>query len=185
MVGEIRDTETAGLAVQAALTGHVVLSTLHTNNSAGVIPRLIDMKVETFLLPVAVNLMMAQRLVGQICPDCKFQEDASAELQKVIARGLESIKPEIKEKYKAPYKIYRTKGCNTCKGKGIIGRIALYEVFQMTPAIEEVIASGVTIQKIVKEARAQGMVTLRQDGILKALDGDVSIEEVIRETEEV
>ncbi len=185
MVGEIRDNETAGLAVQAALTGHVVLSTLHTNNSAGVIPRLIDMKVEPFLLPVSLNLMMAQRLVGQLCPDCKFPEEASGELQKSIARALEDVPAAIKEKYKPPYKIYHTKGCATCKGKGIVSRMAIYEVLQMTPAIEEIIATGVTIQKIVKEAKAQGMLTLRQDGVLKALDGDVSMEEVMRETEEV
>jgi len=185
MVGEIRDNETAGLAVQAALTGHVVLSTLHTNNSAGVIPRLIDMKVEAFLLPVALNLMMAQRLVGQLCPDCKSAEDASPEVQKLIQRSLAEIKPEIKAKYPEPYKIYHSKGCTTCKGKGILGRMALYEVLRMTPAFEEVITTGATIQKIVKEAKAQGMITLRQDGIMKALDGFVSIEEVVRETEEL
>lgn len=185
MVGEIRDDETAGLAVQAALTGHIVLSTLHTNNSAGVIPRLIDMKVEPFLLPVSLNLMMAQRLVGQLCPDCKFPEEATAELQKSIARALEDVPAEIKEKYKAPYKVYHTKGCATCKGKGIISRMAIYEVLQMTPAIEEIIATGITIQKVVKEAKAQGMITLRQDGVMKALDGDVSMEEVMRETEEI
>ena len=84
MVGEIRDNETAGLAVQAALTGHVVLSTLHTNNSAGVMPRLIDMKVEPFLLPVAMNLMISQRLVGVLCPNCKAQEEAPAPMQKII-----------------------------------------------------------------------------------------------------
>jgi type IV pilus assembly protein PilB len=185
MVGEIRDNETAGLAVQAALTGHVVLSTLHTNNSAGVIPRLIDMKVEPFLLPVSVNLMMAQRLVGQLCPDCKSAEEASPDAQKVIKRTLEDLKPEIKGKYSEPYKIYHSKGCATCKDKGILGRMALYEVLKMSPAIEDIIAEGVTINKIVKEAKAQGMITLRQDGILKALDGFVSMEEIMRETEEV
>ena len=186
MVGEIRDNETAGLAVQAALTGHIVLSTLHTNNAAGVIPRLIDMKVEPFLLPVSLNLIMAQRLVGQICPDCKFQEEASADLQGVIARALEGIKPEYASKYTKPYKIWHTKGCATCKGKGIITRTPIYEVFRMTPALEEIIASGsATTQKIVKEAKAQGMITLRQDGVMKALDGITLIEEVIRETEEV
>ena len=88
MVGEIRDNETAELAVQAALTGHIVLSTLHTNNSAGVVPRLIDMKVEPFLLPVAMNLMISQRLVGVLCPNCKAQEEAPAALQKIIAARL-------------------------------------------------------------------------------------------------
>lgn len=185
MVGEIRDNETAGLAVQAALTGHVVLSTLHTNNSAGVIPRLVDMKVEPFLLPVSLNLMMAQRLVGQLCPDCKFAEEASADLQKVIQHTLEGLKQEIAGKYNEPYKIFHTKGCTTCKGKGILGRMALYEVLRMTPALGEIVAEGANLQRIIKEAKAQGMVTLRQDGVMKALDGFVSIEEVVRETEEL
>ena len=185
MVGEIRDNETAGLAVQAALTGHVVLSTLHTNNSAGVIPRLIDMKVEPFLLPVSLNLMMAQRLVGQLCSNCKAPEDAPADLQKIIKHTLDELKPELREKYAEPYKIYHAKGCDVCKSKGILGRMALYEVLKMSPAIEDIIAEGVTINKIVKEAKAQGMITLRQDGVMKALDGFVSMEEVMRETEEV
>ncbi len=185
MVGEIRDDETAGLAVQAALTGHVVLSTLHTNNAAGVIPRLIDMKVEPFLLPVCLNVMMSQRLVGELCPDCKFQEDALPELQKVIGRTLEGVRPEFRVKYQEPYKIWHTKGCATCKGKGIVSRTPIYEVFHMTPALEEIIANGPTTQKIVKEAKDQGMVTLREDGVMKALDGIVSMEEIIRETEEV
>ncbi len=184
MVGEIRDSETAGLAVQAALTGHIVLSTLHTNNAAGVIPRLIDMKVEPFLLPVSLNIMMSQRLVGQICPDCKFQEPASLELERTITRSLQGLKPEVLEKYPAPYKIWHTKGCNTCKGKGIVDRVPIYEVFRMTPSLEEVIVSTPTVQKITAEAKRQGMVTLRQDGILKALDGITSMEEIIRETEE-
>ena len=185
MVGEIRDNETAGLAVQAALTGHIVLSTLHTNNAAGVIPRLIDMKVEPFLLPVSLNLMMAQRLVGQICPDCRFQEEASPDLARTIARALEGLKPEIIEKYRPPYKIWHTKGCGTCKGKGIVDRVPIYEVFRMTPALEEVIVSSPTIQKIAAEAKRQGMITLRQDGVMKALDGITLMEEVMRETEEV
>ena len=185
MVGEIRDNETAGLAVQAALTGHIVLSTLHTNNAAGVIPRLVDMKVEPFLLPVSLNLMMAQRLVGQICPDCRFQEAASPDLEKAIVRALEGLDPKITSKYPAPYKVWHTKGCATCKGKGIVDRVPIYEVFRMTPALEDVIAGGVaTTQKITAEAKRQGMVTLRQDGIMKALDGITLIEEVIRETEE-
>ena len=186
MVGEVRDNETAGLAVQAALTGHIVLSTLHTNNAAGVIPRLIDMKVEPFLLPVSLNLMMAQRLVGEICSNCKFQENVSPELQKVIARSLEGVRPEIASKYPAPYKVWHTKGCEVCKSKGIVDRVPIYEVFCMTPALEEIIASGaITTQKIVAEAKRQGMITLRQDGIMKALDGITLMEEVIRETEEV
>lgn len=184
MVGEIRDDETAGLAVQAALTGHVVLSTLHTNNAAGVIPRLLDMKVEPFLLPVALNLMIAQRLVGLLCPNCKAAEAAPADIQKMIKAALEGLPEDVMKKYAEPYQIWHAKGCNVCKGRGIQGRGAIFEVFQMTPSLEEVIATGPTIQKIMREARSQGMLTLRQDGVVKALDGFVSMEEIIRETEE-
>lgn len=185
MVGEIRDNETAGLAVQAALTGHIVLSTLHTNNAAGVIPRLLDMKVEPFLLPVALNLIMSQRLVGVLCPDCKFQEEAPADMQRVIERAFQGTKPELSAKFPKPYKIWHTKGCATCKGKGIVDRAPIYEVFKMTRELGEVIASGATLQKITMEAKRQGMITLRQDGVMKALDGIASMEEILRETEEV
>ncbi|MGB9608832.1 MAG: GspE/PulE family protein, partial [Minisyncoccia bacterium] len=184
MVGEMRDTETASLAVQAALTGHIVLSTLHTNNSLGVIPRLIDMKVEPFLLPSSLNLMMAQRLFGKLCENCKKEEIASPELQKIIAKNLENLPEEIASKYKPPYKIYHAPGCNVCKGKGILGRIAIFEVLEMTPNLEEIIISNPTNQKLLEEAKRQKMITMRQDGILKALEGQVLIEEILGGTEE-
>lgn len=186
MVGEIRDNETAGLAVQAALTGHVVLSTLHTNNSAGVIPRLIDMKVEPFLIPVSVNLMIAQRLIGVLCPDCKSPEDALPEVQKIIKKNLASLPPEVTAGFTEPYKVYHSKGCPKCKDRGVIGRTGIYEVFKMSPEIEDLVAKGeATTQHIVAEAKRQGMISLRQDGIVKALKGQLAIEEVLRETEEV
>jgi type IV pilus assembly protein PilB len=185
MVGEIRDNETAALAVQAALTGHIVLSTLHTNNTAGIIPRLIDMGVESFLLPVSLNLMMAQRLLGMLCPDCKASEPAAENIQAVITKALEDLPDEVKQKYQPPYQIYHAKGCETCKGRGIVGRGAIFEAFAMTPELEDIINNTPTIQKITKEAKRQGMITLRQDGILKALDGLFSVEEVLRDTEEI
>ncbi len=184
MVGEIRDSETAGLAVQAALTGHVVLSTLHTNNSAGVIPRLIDMKIEPFLLPVSLNIMMSQRLVGGLCEQCKTSDDPVPDVLEIIKRAMSGLSKEIRDKYPEPYKIYHARGCAKCKGKGIMGRISLHEVFEMTPEVENIIVGGPTSQKLLTEAKRQGMITLRQDGILKALDGIVSIEEVVRETQE-
>ncbi len=184
MVGEIRDAETAGLAVQAALTGHVVLSTLHTNNAAGVIPRLIDMKVEPFLLPVSLNLMISQRLVGLLCYNCKAQETAPQNMQDVIRKSLQELPEEVRSKYPEPYQIYRGKGCPICKGKGILGRESIFEVFKMTPALEDIINSSPSAQKITKEAKNQGMLTLRQDGVLKALEGLVSIEEVVRITDD-
>jgi type IV pilus assembly protein PilB len=184
MVGEIRDNETAGLAVQAALTGHIVLSTLHTNNSAGVIPRLIDMKVEPFLLPVSLNLMIAQRLIGVLCPDCKAPEVAAPDVQELITRALADLPEDVTSQFKAPYQIYHTKGCATCKGHGIVGRTGIFEAFKMTKELESVIETGATTQKIAAAAKEQGMTTLRQDGVVKALRGMVSIEEIIRETEE-
>lgn len=184
MVGEIRDGETAGLAVQAALTGHIVLSTLHTNNAAGVIPRLIDLKVESFLLPVSLNLIIAQRLVGVLCPDCKKPEEAPPEMQKVIKAALQDLPPEVTSQFAVPYQIYHAKGCATCKGHGVVDRTGIYEALLVTPEMEAIINEGATTQKIIAEAKRQGMITLHQDGIVKALKGRVSMEEIIRETEE-
>ena len=186
MIGEIRDTETAELAVHAALTGHIVLSTLHTNNSIGVIPRLVDMGVQGFLLPAALNLMLAQRLVPKMCSNCKKPEPASAEIQQIIKKELSKLPPDAKAKtYGEPYQIYRAAGCDVCKGKGSIGRLALFEILKMTPELEKIINSGPTEGKILEEAKRQGIISLRQDGILKALEGLVSIEEVLRETTEM
>jgi type IV pilus assembly protein PilB len=183
MVGEIRDRETAALAVQAALTGHIVLSTLHTNNAVGVIPRLLDMGVEPFLLPAALNIMMSQRLLGKLCEQCKKKEPASPALQKVIHDALSEHPSEIQKEFAAPYLIYHAPGCDACHGKGVSGRLAIHEVLSMTPGIERVIAGGPTLQKLAAEGKSQGMISLRGDGVLKALRGLVSMEEVIRTTE--
>lgn len=186
MVGEIRDAETAKLAVQAALTGQIVLSTLHTNNSVGVIPRLVDMGVEAFLLPTALNLMISQRLVRRLCDACKKPENATPEVQQIIKTELALLPTEARKniKFGEPYQVYHAEGCKVCKGKGATGRIALFEVMTMTRELEEIIASGVEEGKILDEARRQGMITMRQDGILKALAGTVSMEEVLRESTE-
>lgn len=183
MVGEMRDDETAGLAVHAALTGHVVLSTLHTNNAAGVIPRLMDMKVEPFLLPSALNLMLSQRIVSKVCENCKQEEVASEALQKIIGQVLAGIPEEDREGFVAPYKIYHGAGCEVCKGKGTIGRMAIFEVLKMSPEMEDVVLNSPTIQKILAQGKKQGMVTMREDGVIKALKGLVTMEEVLRETE--
>lgn len=185
MVGEIRDEETAGLAVHAALTGHIVLSTLHTNNALGVIPRLIDMKVQPFLLPASLNLMVAQRLISRLCQKCKKTEEAPSVVQEIIKKELEKLPKELNMKFKPPYKIYHSPGCETCKNKGISGRLGLFEILGMTSQLEEIINTGPTEHRILEEARRQEMISLRQDGILKALEGLVSIEEVLRETTEM
>lgn len=184
MIGEIRDNETAGLAIQAALTGHIVLSTLHTNNAAGVIPRLLDMKVDLFLMPVSLNVIIGQRLVGLLCSSCKTAEDAPDALQKIIEKDLAGLPATDREGLASPWKIYHAPGCSECRGKGIMGRIGVFEVLEMTPGLQQVINDGPTFQKIEKEARAQHMMSMRQDGVLKALRGLVSLEDVLRATEE-
>jgi len=182
MVGEIRDNETAGLAVHAALTGHVVLATLHTNDAVGVIPRLIDMDVEPFLLPAALNVMISQRLVRRLCQSCKKATGASQEVQRIIQEEIESMPEAVKKKFTPPYKIYHSEGCKECNNKGFVGRIALFEGFGMTRELEEVVNTSPTEGKIRDEAEKQGMVTLRKDGIIKALEGLVSMEDVLRAT---
>lgn len=185
MVGEIRDNETAGLAIHAALTGHIVLSTIHTNNAVGVLPRLIDMGVEPFIVSEAVNLMLSQRLISKLCDACKTAVAAPAEAQTLIAEALKGVPPAVREKYKAPYKIYHGQGCAVCKNKGTLGRMAIFEVFQMTHELADIISSPErTSARILAEAKRQGMITMREDGIMKSLDGLVALEEVLRETSE-
>jgi len=189
MVGEIRDAETANLAVNAALTGHVMLSTIHTNNSVGVIPRLVDLGVPPFLLSSALNMVIAQRLVLKLCPECKTEGKAPAEIEKAIDASMKTLPPELKKTkpFKAPYTIYK-KGnnpeCKTCKGRGTSGRVALYEIIHMTRELGDLINKGFTEGTLWDEARRQGVATMRQDGMLKALEGLISVEEVLRETTE-
>ncbi|MEK7089801.1 MAG: GspE/PulE family protein [Patescibacteria group bacterium] len=187
MVGEIRDNETASLAVNAALTGHVMLSTIHTNNSLGVIPRLVDLGVPPFLLSSALNLMVAQRLVLRLCPECKIEEKALPEIETLIEENLASLPPEARAMapFKKPYTVWNIgskKDCKTCKGKGISGRIALYEIFRMTRELGDLINKGFTAGTLTDEARRQGMVTLRQDAIIKILEGKIGVEEMLKET---
>ena len=188
MVGEIRDNETAGLAIHAALTGHIVLSTLHTNNALGVIPRLINMGVEPFLLPASLNLMLAQRLVPRLCQECKKLEKAPEKIQEIIKKEIEKLPEKMIGNWKLEignFKVYHSPGCPACKNKGVSGRIAFFEILKKTPELEEIINTSPTEHRILEEARHQGMISLRQDGILKALEGLVSIETVLRETMEM
>ncbi|MBI4034269.1 MAG: type II/IV secretion system protein [Candidatus Brennerbacteria bacterium] len=186
MVGEIRDPETASLAVNSALTGHMMLSTLHTNNAVGVIPRLVDLEAPGFLLSSALRLMMAQRLVSRLCPKCKEKGAVPKDAAAVITQELANIPPAAKKSFKLPYEIYHPNpksDCEVCKGKGFAGRVAIFEIFRMTRELGDLIGSGFTEGKLWDEAKRQGMVTLRQDGILKSLEGEVLLEEVLRETE--
>jgi type IV pilus assembly protein PilB len=186
MVGEIRDSETAGLAIHAALTGHLVFSTIHTNNAIGVIPRLIDMGVDDFLLPSALTLAVAQRLLGKLCNECKKSYDPPEKVKKLIASQLSSVSPEVLEKLgvKDKSQLWRAKGCHACNGRGTKGRIAAFETLFMTPGLEAVIVDRPTESAILKEAQRQGMITMRQDGIIKALKGIVGLDDVLRATED-
>lgn len=181
MVGEIRDLETAETSIQAALTGHLVLSTIHTNDAIGVIPRLMSMGTKPYLLAPALNLMMAQRLVRKICPHCITDDVLDAERMERIRKTLAEIPPNSGEHADAskPMAFKKGKGCEACKGLGYKGRIGIFEVIAMTGAIEKLILTGsaaeVDLQQLAKD---QGMLTMAQDGILKALDGLTTVEEV-------
>ncbi len=183
MVGEIRDAETAGLATQAALTGHVVLSTLHTNDSIGVIPRLVDMNVEKYLIAPTLNLAAAQRLVRKLCPQCKEKVEPNAGELKIITSALDKLRPEIRkdlptENY-AIYKPGNSQGCKVCHGKSYKGRVAMFEALEMNDGFEKIVLSEISEQALRKEAQRQGMITLYQDGIIKVLRGQTSLEEVL------
>ncbi len=186
MVGEIRDEETAELAIHASLTGHIVLSTLHTNNAVGVIPRLIDMGIKPFLIPPALNVAMAQRLVKRVCPHCKEEYDPGKEIKAMIMEEIDSLADHVKKEIKipSPFKIYRGKGCSKCGGEGVIGRIGLFEILSMTDELSDIVMSNPSEMTIRKEANRQGMISLKQDGLIKVLQGETTIEEVLRATEE-
>jgi len=185
MVGEVRDTETAELAVHAALTGHLVLSTLHTNNAAGVIPRLIDLGVQKFLLPSSINIMIAQRLVRRLCPHCKKEKVLSIKESQKIDSVLSGLKSEDLAKYniKKPYKIYESVGCEECNNRGFKGRVGIYEILLMNKEIEEIIHNNFSESRLMVAMQNQGMLTLSQDGVLKVLLGLTTLEEVLEETE--
>ncbi|MFH1671237.1 MAG: GspE/PulE family protein [Candidatus Portnoybacteria bacterium] len=186
MVGEIRDEETASLAVHAALTGHILLSTIHTNNAIGVIPRLVDMKISPFLLPSSLNLAMAQRLTRRLCDKCKKETEAPKQENDIIEEELNQLSPEQRKRFpwEKPFKVYRPTGCKHCGNKGTKGRIALFEMLEMTPELEEIINTSLTEGKILEEAKRQNMITMRQDGVYKVLQGLITFEEMMRVVEE-
>ncbi len=178
-VGEIRDNETAGIAVNAALTGHLVLSTLHTNDAATAIPRLVDMKVEPFLVASTINVVMAQRLVRNICTMCKAPatmsaEELSAHVPKDMATRLFGTEKQIS--------IYKGKGCKICRFTGYDGRIGVFEVLEVTDTIRELITKRADADAVARAAAAEGMTTMLEDGLAKARSGLTSLEEVLRVT---
>lgn len=190
MVGEIRDEETAALAVQASLTGHLVFSTIHTNSAAGALPRLLDMKVEPFLLSSSMTAVVAQRVLRKICDSCKVSyvpEKAVIEDMKVVLGGLyagylKSNTERVAQAAKNGQEIllFKGKGCVKCGNTGYFGRIGVFEVLVVTEKIARLIMEQADAGTVEKQAVAEGMMTLKQDGYLKVLEGITTIEEVIR-----
>ncbi|MFH0952269.1 MAG: GspE/PulE family protein [Patescibacteria group bacterium] len=186
MVGEIRDAETATTAIQAALTGHLVLSTLHTNDAAGVVPRLMAMDVKPFLLAPAINAAMAQRLVRKICEHCKEKTDIDGTAMERIKNLLGALPEKSGAKVELTQSLvfYQGKGCPQCHQLGYKGRVGIFEIIVMDPAIEKaVLANQVSEYGMRELAQKQGMVTMVQDGLLKALDGITTVDEVFRAAE--
>ncbi|MBI5560318.1 MAG: Flp pilus assembly complex ATPase component TadA, partial [Deltaproteobacteria bacterium] len=173
MVGEVRDYETAEIAIKAALTGHLVLSTLHTNDAPSTVNRLLNMGVEPFLVSSSCNLILAQRLARKICLKCK--EEISMPPKTFVDLG---VPPEAAKKIK----VFKGKGCAECNGTGYKGRIALYEVMPFTESIKELVLNGASASELKRQAIADGMKSLRMSGITKIDDGVTTMEEVLRVT---
>lgn len=194
MVGEIRDSETAGLAIQASLTGHLVFSSLHTSSSAGALPRLLDMGMETFLLASSMSAVVAQRVVRKICEECKKSYDPPqqaisdvkrvlgelAKHKEIISKMSDQEKKDMHEIEGTKFKLYKGKGCDKCGDSGYKGRIGIFEVLPITDKIGKLILQRSPSQEIENMAIGDGMVTVVQDGYLKALEGITTLEEVLR-----
>ncbi len=185
MVGEIRDKETAETAIQAALTGHMVFSTLHTNNAAGAIPRLLHLGVNPALIAPSLNAVIAQRLVRKLCDNCKEEyipaQETIDRIKSIVAGIPKNSSIAFPDKID---KLYRSHGCSKCNFIGYTGRIGIYEIFTMTPNIEKIILANVSTADMLAAAKKDGMITMEEDGVLKALEGITSLEEVRRVTGE-
>ena len=181
MLGEIRDEETAKTAVQAALTGHLVISTLHTNDASSTIQRLINLGISPGDLSSAINAIMAQRLVRRLCPDCKKSYKPDEKIIGAIKENLKDLPKIIKKPDLEKINLYKAQGCSKCQ-EGYLGQMGLYEILLKNEKLQNLIAKGAQTLEIQKAAQEAGMLTLRQDGLLKALDGITSIEEVERAT---
>ncbi len=182
MVGEIRDLDTAEISIQASLTGHLVLSTLHTNDASGVIPRMIDMGVKPYFLTPSINAIIGQRLIRKLCPECKKEHELESDEEDKVKKILAVISPkaEVDTPNELP-KIYKVgEGCDHCNGIGYKGRIGIYEIFTMADNIKQLASDNAPAFKILQQAIENGMITMLQDGVLKVLDGATSLDEVYR-----
>jgi general secretion pathway protein E len=174
MIGEMRDLETAQIAIQAALTGHLVLSTLHTNSAAGTVTRLLDMGVEDYLLTSTINGVLAQRLVRRLCPECRQEYDVLPELGEQLRSSANLGTP--------PLRLYRAKGCEDCQGAGYLGRVAIMELLSMTDGLRRLVLKRAESQEIHRTALQEGMRSMYEDGVRKSIAGVTSLEEVLRVT---
>lgn len=186
MVGEIRDKETINIAIEASLTGHLVLSTIHTNSAAETITRILNMGIPSFLLPASVNAIIAQRLVRKLCPDCKKAiraEDLEAKMQDSVRRAISRTNKEEliarvgMEKIQNPV-FYEPCGCDKCGNTGYAGRLGIYEILEITAPIKKIIIDEGSSVQINETAIDNGMISLEQDGVMKALNGLTSLQEV-------
>lgn len=186
MVGEIRDEETAGLVIHSALTGHVVLSTLHTNSAVGVVPRLIDMGVKPFLIPSTLKIAISQRLVRLLCERCKRNVKINDKVKNYIQKTLKDLTPAVKKEFNLENlnAVYEASGCESCNFKGYRGRTGLFEVLPMTEELAAIILKNPLESLILKTAQKQGMLTMAQEGIKKIIAGETTVDEVTRVTEE-
>lgn len=182
LVGEIRDRETTQLAIQAALTGHLVFSTLHTNDAATAIPRLIDLGGEPFLIASVLNASVGQRICRRVCRFCKIQEQVAEEVAADIRHTLGDLLPK-KFQNGEPIILSKGKGCPECNYTGYLERIAIFEVLRISPTINRMILSHPNAKDILEQAKKEGFITMKQDGYLKALEGITTIEEVLRVAE--
>jgi type IV pilus assembly protein PilB len=194
MIGEIRDKETAEEAMHAAMTGHIVLSTLHTNSSAGALPRLIDIGEEPYLIASTVNAVMGQRLVRVICSDCKTDAKIDKEVADSLAKQFnlekmltilerEKIIPKAVKKFEdLPF--FKGQGCDKCSTTGYRGRIGIHEILEVTPAIADMIIKHSSSQELQDAGEAAGMILMWQDGFIKAVQGVTTIDEILRVTKE-
>ncbi len=183
LIGEIRDLETATMAIHSALTGHVVLSTLHTNDAAGAIPRLIDMGIEPFLITSSTNAIVAQRLVRKICEHCKEKITIPEEALTEIKTEIDTIPQQSRPKNLTIH-FFKGKGCSQCNKSGYSGRLGIFETLSVTESIKQLALKRVSASELTKEAINEGMITLKQDGLLKAFDGLTTLEEVWRVTKD-
>lgn len=178
LVGEIRDKDTSDIALQAALTGHLVLSTLHTNDAVGAVPRLVNLGVQPVSIGPAINLVIAQRLVRKLCEHCKKEKEPELDIRDKIEKFLESLPSRVdKEKYK-DYKIFAPGGCEQCNNFGYKGRIGIFEFLQGGMELEEVVLKDLSEISLKRLSEKQNMVTMQEDGVLKALSGDTTLDEV-------